>query len=144
MAKKRTPQESLEKLLKLKVPELTQYPFLMEMNLPDEITKDLTLDDVFWLQLVHKSLYGDSKAMQEVLDRRFGKAQQHIVQENHNFTYLDFLDKIAEEERQLLTDSEPVVVIDAEHSDLPQVEETTSPETGVSSGDDVLRDLGLL
>lgn len=135
----KAPKEALDKVLSLKVPAIEDYPFLLEMDLPPEVIRGLTLDEVFWLQLVHRSLHGDMKAMQEVLDRRYGKAQQHIVQENHNYTYTDFLDKIAAEERQMLEvhDVEPVVI-----EDSPQVDEPDAPGTGVPSGDDVLRDLG--
>jgi hypothetical protein len=136
---KKTPKDALEKVLSLNVPAAEDYPFLMEMELPAGVLNNLTLDDVFWLKLVHRSLHGDMKAMQEVLDRRYGKAQQHIVQEVHNYTYSDFLTEIAASDPSLIEvhDVEPLVIIDE-----AQVEDDEPEGSGVPTGDEILDDLG--
>jgi hypothetical protein len=128
--KKVAARELLEDLMSKQLPSYAMYNCLDELELSVEQRKNLTYDDVFWIQLLQKSLHGDMKATQEILDRRYGKAPQHILQEVHSYSYADFLDKIEVDE----------TVIDIP----PQITESQSPADGGSSGDELLDDLGLL
>lgn len=136
--KKAAARELLEDLMSKNVPEHAKFACLDDLDLTEEQREDLTYDDVFWIQLVQKSLNGDMKATQEILDRRFGKAPQHILQDIRTFTYTDFLSSIQEEEAQELPSIPTTIGI------RPQVPDSGLPEDGGSSGDDLLGDLGLL
>ncbi len=130
--RKAAARELLEDLMSQPLPLDADYACLEEMELSVEQRRSLTYDDVFWVQLLQKSLHGDMKATQEILDRRYGKAPQHVVQEVHQFSYADFLDKIEVEETEFV-----------EADILPQITDSNSPEDGGSSGDDLLDDLGI-
>ncbi len=132
-SKAKAARDMLNELFSQKAPEDMDFPFKDEIQLTSKQKENLTLDDVFWIQLAFKALKGDMKAIQEVLDRRFGKAPQHILQENHNYNYTNFLEEIAKEEQHLQIAT----------SDRPQVQESTTPEGGGLSGDSILDDLGL-
>jgi len=135
--KSKAAKESIESMLSQKVANPEDFPFLAELSLSPEQMAKLTNDDIFWAQLVHKALKGDIKATQEILDRRYGKAPQHITQDIRTFTYTDFINEINEREAQELQ-SDPVVI------DLPQIETQELTGDGGSPDNSLLDDLGLL
>lgn len=131
-SKRKAAQELLEDLMSKPLPDHASYSCLDELDITPAQRRDLTYDDVFWVQLIQKSLHGDMKAIQEILDRRFGKAPQHITQDVRTYSYADFLDTIEVDESKTIDVEIP-----------PQVADTDSPEGGGSSGDELLDDLGL-
>ena len=134
--KAKAARDLLESIFSQQLPKNADFGCIQDLDLTEEQRAELTYDDVFWIQLVQKSLHGDMKATQEILDRRYGKAPQHILQENRNYNYTDFLEQIAEEEHEL---QPPEIVIN-----MPQIQKNTPPDDGGSSGDSILEDLGLL
>ena len=146
--KRTAARELLENLMSQKLPPNADYGCLDQFELSDEKKKDLTYDDVFWIQLVNKALNGDMKASQEIMDRRFGKAPQYIEQTNVTLSYTDFLSGIAEEEAKTIEMAQPLhntqVTMTTQPIVGPQVGTNESPVGGGSTVDDLLDDLGLL
>lgn len=132
MGVRKAAREALEATLAEHLPKDASFACIDNLSLEER--GKLTYDDVFWMQLRDKALNGDMKAMQEVLDRRFGKSPQHIFQETRNITYVDFLSSI---ERQEARDLQITTT-------MPQVIDSDSSEDRGTSGDDLLDDLGLL
>lgn len=125
---KKAAKEFLEELMAQTISSDGDNFFLDSLDIPEDKREGMTYDQIFWTRLVHKAIGGDMKAIQEVLDRRYGKAPQHILNENHNMTYVKFLDAIEEAE-----------VVG------PQVKEIEpSDVVRGSSKDQSLKDLGLI
>lgn len=95
---KKSARDFLEELMALPLPQGTNPEILDSLNIPQEQREGLTINEVFWTRLINKALGGDMKAINEVLDRRYGKAPQHILNENRNLTYVTFLESIEKEE----------------------------------------------
>jgi len=121
-------REFLEELMSQQVNLDGDTEFLEDLNIPEENREGLTYNEVLWTRLLHKALGGDMKAIQEVLDRRFGKAQQHILNENLNYNYTDLLKDIREADEKIK---------------VPQVIELDSPNVDRGSSENaILEDLG--
>jgi len=131
-------KEILEVLMAKKVPIGVDFPCLDGLRLTPKERMALTYEDVFWHAALSRACHGDLKAISEVMDRRFGKSPQHIVNENHNYSYVNFLEECAKQ------DKEETTLIDIEPETKTEVHGGISDEGG-SSGvhSDVMSDLGL-
>lgn len=126
----------LDAIMHEKIGPDADFNCLEDADLTSEQKANLTYEEVFAMNLIYNALKGDMKASGEVLDRLYGKAQQHIVQET-KITYDTWLQDLAQDEPQ---------VIDAEITDTrPQVgEKSLLVDGGSAYDDDILEDLGLL
>ena len=107
MAAKKAAREYLEELMAQVIdPEAGHY-LLDSLNIPEERREGITYDEALWTRLLHKALGGDMKAITEVLDRRYGKSPQHIVQENHNMNYVGWLESLDNDQNNQI---EPQVI----------------------------------
>jgi len=122
-------KQILEDLMGGKIGKFASFPCLEDTELSAREKADLTYDEVFAMNLINKSLNGDMKASTEIMDRRYGKAQQHIIQETTNVTYHTFLDSLVEQQ--------------AKPDALPQVTIDVTPVDGGSTEVDIMKDLGL-
>jgi len=102
-------KDELIRVLEQSIPELADYSVLDGLNY--EQRKTLTKLDVFYMRLVEKALHGDMKAIQEILDRVYGKAPQTIHQKTENHSYVHYLEDIRAEE---LKNPTPPLIMDAE------------------------------
>lgn len=139
-------KEILEDLMATKVGRNAEFNCLEDMELTALQRENLTFDEVFAMNLLNKALHGDMKASTEIMDRRYGKAQQHIIQEIKSVTYHDFLDNLHKED-------ENDNILGAENStrnitpniilDVPQIMTDITPVDGGSAEADLMNDLGL-
>ncbi|MEE9528826.1 MAG: hypothetical protein V3V88_02105 [Dehalococcoidia bacterium] len=120
-------KEILEEQMAKPIGPYADFGCLDDTQLTDQQKAALTGDEVFAMNLINRSLNGDMKATTEILDRRYGKASQHIVQEVKMVTYHDFLDNLVEEEQE----------------DLSQITIDVTPVDGGSAEVDLMNDLGL-
>lgn len=128
-------KEALLRILEQKVKAGADYAAVE--GVPERVKQNLSKLDVLHMALVDRALHGDLKALQEVFDRVYGKTPQNIKQtnENHNHSYVHYLQEIADSEKLDPTPLPQLV-------DVTAVEVTESVE--VAADEDALRDLGLL
>ncbi len=136
------PKEQLLSILAEPIGELaaTDYPCVENLDMTAADKAKMTHGEVFYRQMVGKALRGDMKAMQEVLDRVYGKAQQHITQDININSYETFLDGcIAADEQETETIEAEIVPLVIEDVSI------TPPNGGGSAGGDtnILPDQGL-
>lgn len=137
-------KELLEKELSLRIDPEGDYPALDNELLTQEERASLTKWDIFVKQLVGKAMRGDAKAQQEVLDRLYGKAPQHITQDVNVNSYTHFLEGLARLEEPEIVEVEVQSLPAPVTKKAPKVEKKASPEDGGSSGRGLLEDFGLL
>lgn len=128
-------KEILEDLMALKVGRNADFACLEEMELTPFQRENLTFDEVFAMNLLNKALHGDMKATTEIMDRRYGKSQQHIISEVKVVSYHDFLGNLHEED-------ENDNILDSAQN-LPQIMTDITPVDGGSAEVDLMNDLGL-
>lgn len=95
-------REYIEELMSQPISRVKEQKLLDELKIPFEQQEGLTYNEIFWRKLLQKALNGDMKAMTEIIDRRYGKAPQHILTETRTLTYVKFLDDIEKIEAQEL------------------------------------------
>lgn len=93
MSKKKAIRELLLAELDQPLDPDVDYPFLDDV--PQAERDLLTKGGLFVKVLLGKALRGDSKSIQEVLDRMYGKAPQHITQDVSVKSYTGFLEGLA-------------------------------------------------
>lgn len=132
-SKKKALRDLLLGELETGIPSDADFPILDNMS-PDEKAK-LTKGDLFIKVLMNKALTGDSKSIQEILDRLYGKAPQHITQDVNVNSYTNFLEELA-----LLPDAEFEAVEETTTLPPPPPEEV---EVIVEETPDIMEDFGL-
>lgn len=121
-----------------------EYPCLDDANLTPAERDKLTNMDIMVRTLIQKAGRGDLKTITEIIDRIWGKAQQHITAEVQHTTYVDFLGEIAENDPTALMDAEFSVEVEERPQDLPVIPSPISSIRGSSIVEkDVAEDLGL-
>lgn len=131
---RRAIKQILEDLMASKVGRNAEYACLEDIELSPQQRSELTFDEVFAMNLINRALNGDMKASTEIMDRRYGKAQQHIVQEIKAVTYHTFLEDLAQKEQNgnISTDET-----------FPQITIDITPVDGGSAEADLMSDLGI-
>ena len=126
-------KQLLEDLMALKIGKKTDFACLEDVNLTEHEKSNLTFDEVFALNLINSALNGNMKATTEIMDRRYGKAQQNIVAEVKTTSYHNYLVEMYEEDRK-----------EQDSQSLSQGAISVSFVEEGSVEDDLLSDLGLL
>jgi len=122
-------KQLLEDLMSLKIGKKTDFACLEDIELTEQEKANLTFDEVFALNLINSALNGNMKATTEIMDRRYGKAQQNIVAEVKTTSYHNYLVEMYKEDQE---------------EDLSQGAISVSFVEEGSVEDDLLSDLGLL
>jgi len=97
MAKKR---HSLGEKLDVKVPDHIDLAKRFQVYLPEAVRENLTWGDLLEHQLIQSACRGNAKALQDAMDRIYGKVVQTTENKNLNadMNYTDFLDKVGSDE----------------------------------------------
>ena len=92
--------KDIKELLEAELNELIDpqgdYPVLDDEGISMKDRTGLTKRDVLMKQIIAKGMRGDTKTMQEILDRIYGKSPQHITQDVNVQSYTGFLQQLAD------------------------------------------------